>query len=182
MAIDDGTARSNGVDRRTVLTTSAWAAPAVMIAVAAPAAAASTQPGRSTLGFSNSSAFFPTGAPWYQIFVGLEAVGTATDAPVTSVVMLLTIESTEGELEFEQAEFNAGSDVGWIEPELDPVSRQFTLTWSGGPLQAGTATASVAPIGFKIHATSAAQPTSFTVSAFSPQAEDSDPMVQPLDG
>ena len=168
-----------GIDRRTVLTTSAWAVPVVALAIASPAASASPVATKSALKLRNP-AFQSNGAGYYVIYVQLEVDGTASDGPVSTASVSLVVTSADSPFTFDLVEVLAGLDHGWSEPILNPSTNTFALSWSGTPMQAGGGSYFNEPIGFKIHATSTAQPDSFTATATSTQAVGSGPVNQPV--
>jgi hypothetical protein len=156
------THNENDLDRRSVVRAGAWAAPAVMVALSAPTAAASTD---GALHW-RSWTFAVTGAPFYKPGVQLEVVGGAS--PVTSAsVQLLFAPAEETGVCFG---LSNGAQAGWTLGEYQG-GNVITASWAGS-IDPGQA---LPPVAFDMRFD--ITPESFTATAQSPQAESPEPLV-----
>lgn len=156
---------ARGTSRRSLLTVGAWAAPALLLTAATPAASASSA--MSTLAFKGLGVDFESDQyPFYTVDIQLRLDGTwgGDYKPVTAVSVTLEFAPATAPFVFDVKSYG----TGWSDPVLS--DNIVTLTWAGQAIHAGTSSNETSPVHFKVKGTSAVHLTSFTATAVSADA------------
>lgn len=164
------TAGSSGLDardtsRRTLLAAGAWAAPALLMTAATPAASASSTMG--TLAFKSLGVDFESDQyPFYTIDVQLRLDGEwgGDYRSVTAVSLLLEFEPATAPFVFDVMTYG----TGWSHPVL--TANTVSLSWAGPAIYAGTSSNETPPVHFKVKGASDVHLTSFSATAVSGDA------------
>lgn len=164
----DTVAGASGPTRRKLLTTAAWATPAVLLAVATPAASASASEVMSSLSFRSLNVDFESDQyPFYTIGIQLQLDHITWGGDYRAVT------SATVEIEFLPSDAPFIFDVknygdGWNTPVI--VDNRISVIWAGPAIHAGTTENHTPPIQFKVKGT-ATHLTAFNVTAASPDAQ-----------
>lgn len=123
------------ISRRRVVATSAWVAPAVVMATSSPAFAVTT--GANALVFEpGASRTVETdggGVIWHDFeFVGAEVYVDGQPAPGAVLTLTVTFTNYPTSPQMQSSLYVAGTPAGWTSSQVDTSQQAVVYTWASG--------------------------------------------------